>query len=345
LAEEPTSLETVKAAKEGRVSARLRVALVAAACLAGLIAQALPFAKDWGAIRQGLNDFPAFYLSPRLLGTGHLYDQAAFLAEQARSLGRTNANIQFIRLPYTAVMLAPLSDLPYAVAYAVWQMLSIAALAVFVWLWPARHPLALVVVCWFPPVAANLANAQDVAYILLLVAIAAALVQRGRDVGAGLMLALCAAKVHLCLFLPVLIVARRMWRLGAGLVAGWAVLLAVSFVAAGRGWPVAWLQAIRSPLVSPNIGKSSLLAFVAEAVHGPALWVIAGVLILLVGAAVYKLAQRNSFVFGLGAALAGGLIVAFHVYLQDYLLALPLILTLGSELVDGRREPKPRSAN
>lgn len=331
-------METVKTVKKRRQNGRLPMALAVAVCLAGLIALALPFARDWGAIRQGLNDFPAFYLTPRLLGTGHLYDQAAFLAEQRRMLGRVCANIQFIRLPYMAVLLAPLSHFSYSAGYALWQTLSIAALAVFVWLWPARSPFALIIVCWFPPVAANLANGQDVAYVLLWAAIAASLVQRGRNVGAGLILALCAAKLHLCLFLPVLIVARRMWRLGAGFAAGGAFLLAVSFLAAGPGWPAAWLQSIRSPIVSPNIGKSSLVAFVAEGVRGPALWVIVSVLTLLLGAIVYRLARRNSFVFGLAAALAAGPIVAFHVYMQDYLLTLPLLLTMASEFAD-RRNP------
>jgi hypothetical protein len=331
---EPALLETVKGARAGG-SVRLAPELVVAACLAGLIAQTIPLAKDWDAIRQGRNDFPAFYLCPRLLGTGQLYDQAAFQAEQARILGRTNANIQFVRLPYMAVMLAPLSRLPFSAAYALWQALSIAALAAFSWLWPGRRALTAVILCWYPAVGANLANAQDVAFLLLAVAIVAALVRRGRDVGAGLVLALCAAKIHICLFLPVLIVGRRTWRLGAGFAAGLTVLLAVSFAAAGMSWPAAWLQAIGSPLVSPHIAKSSLLAFAAEAVHGPALWAIAGGLILAVGAGVFIVSRRSSFLLGLGAALAGGLLVAFHVYAQDYLLALPLILTCVSEL---RRE-------
>ena len=330
-------METVKAGGAGR-GARLRPALAIGACLAGLIAQTIPFAGDWDAIRQGRNDFPAFYLCPRLLGTGQLYSQPAFLAEQARSLGRTNANIQFVRLPYIAVALAPLSRLPFMVAYALWQALSMAALAVFAWMWPGRRALAAVILCWFPPVAANLANAQDVAFLLAVLAIVAALARRGSSAAAGLVLALCAAKIHICLFLPVLIVARRMWRLGAGFMAGLALLAAVSFAAAGPAWPAQWLRAIRSPVVSPNIGRSSLLAFVSGAVHGPALWAIAAALVLAVGAGVYRVSSRNSFALGLGAAFAGGLLVAFHVYAQDYLLVLPLILTCASELRRARAD-------
>jgi hypothetical protein len=265
-----------------------------------------------------------------MLATGSLYDPAAFLAKQRELLGYVCVNIQFVRLPYVAVILSPLSRLPYSAAYAIWQLLSVASLAVFAWLWPARRAVALLICCWFPPVAANLANGQDVTYLLLSVAIAAWLVPRGREFAAGLVLSLCAAKFHLCLFLPVLIVARRMWRLGAGLASGAAVLLGISFLAAGASWPSAYLQTLRSPAVNPGMSKSSLVAVAMATLHGPALWAFLAGLMLLAGLIVYRVAQRHSFPLALGAALAGGPIVAFHVYSQDYLLMLPLLLTLVS---------------
>jgi len=295
---------------------------------------ALPLAWNWDNIRQGFNDFPQFYLSSRLLGTGHLYDYQAMLAQQRQVLGRTCVTMPYLRLPYVAVVLAPFSRLPYSIAYALWQALSLAALVFFVWLWPASRPLAIVISCWFAPAAANFANGQDLAFLILCAAIAAVLVRREKNFAAGLVLALCAAKFHLFLFVPVLIVARRMWRLGAGLTAGGAALLTVSFLAAGWTWPVAWLQSIRSSQANPNLAKTSLVGLIAQAVHGPALWVVVGVLIVLAGAIVYRVAQRNSFALGLAAALAAGPLVALHVYMQDYLLVLPLILTLASGFVD-----------
>jgi multidrug transporter EmrE-like cation transporter len=337
MAKEPASFDTVKPAQRDPRDARLPKPLLIVSCLVGLIALTMPFARDWDDIRHGLNDFPQFYLSSRLLGTGHLYDHAAMLAQQRQVLGRTCVTMPYLRLPYVAVLLAPFSHLPYSVAYALWQMLSIAALALFVWLWPASRSLSLVIVCWFMPAAANLINGQDLAFLILWAAIAVVLVRRGRHAGAGLVLSLCAAKFHLFLFLPVLIVSRRMWRLGAGLAAGVAVLLAVSFLAAGWAWPVAWLQSIRSPEANPNLAKTSLVGLVAAAVHGPALWVAVGALLLLAGAIVYRLARRSSFALGLAAALAAGPLVAVHVYMQDYMLLLPLILTLASAFVDRNR--------
>ena len=111
--------------------------------LAGLLALALSLAPDWNHIWNGLNDFPAFYLAPRMLATGDLYHPLAFLAKQQQLLGRTNESIVYIRLPYLAVMLAPLSQLPYPVAYALWQALSLTALALFAGLWPARRAVSL----------------------------------------------------------------------------------------------------------------------------------------------------------------------------------------------------------
>jgi len=311
-------------------------ALYVIAGLAGLIALTMSFAPVWDNVRQGLNDFPAFYVAPRMLATGDLYHPAAFLAKEKEVVGRTNKSIVFIRFPYVAVLLAPLSRLPFSVAYAVWQALSLAALGVFAWLWPARRPIACVICCWYPPVAANFSNAQDVAFLLLWLALAVWLADRDREFGAGLVLSLCAAKPHLFLFLPVVIIGRRMWKVSAGLAAGSAILLAVSFLAAGTGWPAEFLQAIRDPVVHPGIGKVSLVGFAGGIVQGPALGILVGVLILFLGTIVYRIARRRSFAMALAVGVAAGPVVAFHVYIQDYLLALPLVLILAGKAVERR---------
>lgn len=325
---------------ENRRSARFTFAAIVA-CLAGIVVMSAAYASNWYWIRRGLTDFPQFYLSPRFLGTSHLYDQTAFLLEQARVLGNTNRNIQFIRFPFVAVATAPLSHLPYMVAYIVWQVASIAAVAGFTRLWPARRPLAWIIACWFPPVAAAVANGQDVTFALLWVGVATWLVRSGKQVEGGLVLALCLAKPHLCLFLPVMIVAARMWKFGAGLVAGWTALLVLSFLVAGPAWPAEWLHTISSPVTNVDIAQSSLIASLAEAVHGTALQIVVTLLVLAAGAIVYRVARRNCFEIGLGAALTAGPVMAYHVYMQDYLLALPLVLTLASRFVENEASGTP----
>jgi hypothetical protein len=76
------------------------------------------------------------------------------------------------------------------------------------------------------------------------------------------------------------------------------------------------------------------MAFAASVLPGPALVVFGGALALVLGVAVYRIARKDSFPVALGAALAAGPLVAFHVYLQDYVLMLPLIASLAARALD-----------
>lgn len=298
------------------------------ACLAGILVQILPLLRKYVEIRKGLNDFPALYLAPRALSTGSLYGPLDSVTEEKEILTHVSPAIRFIRLPFVAVLLRPLSWMSYENAYLVWQSVSFLALAFFVWVWPARRMLSILICCWFPPVALNFANAQDVTFMLLWIAITARLVLRKSDLAAGVVLALCSAKFHLCIFLPVLIVAKRMWRFGAGLTLGCVALLGISFAAAGPDWPAAYLSLLRSPVIHPGLTSSSVIAMAARVMGGLALWIFTGALVAVIAAAVYWTGTRYDFPVALGAAFAGALVVGFHVYVQDYLLALPLLLTL-----------------
>jgi hypothetical protein len=281
-----------------------------------------------------MNDFPAFYVASERVGSGNLYDPAAFLAEQNRILGRNNRTIVFIRLPHVAVLLAPMRYLSYPVAYALWQALSFAALGIFAVLWPARRPLAFVICCWFPPVAATLANGQDLTYLLLWVVLAIWLERTGSEFSAGLVLSLCAAKPHLFVFLPLVFIAKRKWRVGGGFCAGAGAILLVSFLAAGLRWPLDFLTATRDPAVHPKIGSSSLMAYLASVLHGPALWALGGVIVIALAVMVYRVAGTQDFATAIAVACAAGPIVAFHVYAQDYLVTLPLVLILVTRLLE-----------
>ncbi len=318
-------------------SSRWRWLLPVCAGLAGLAFLSLLAAPYWELVRNGWNDFPAFYLGPRLLAEGRLYDSAAFQEEQIRALGRVCRNIQFVRPPFVAVLFTPLSHLPYGLAYALWQALSLGALVLFLRLWPARRMQAAVLCCWFPPVAASFMNGQDVTFLLLWAALGTLLVRRGQETAAGAVLALGAAKFHLLLFLPVLIVARRMWRLAAGLAGGAALLLAVSFLAAGPGWPAAYLRQLQHPEVHPDIQRTSLAALLGSVLQGPALWAALIVLTAAAAVLVWRTSRRHTVPLALAAALAAGPLAGFHVYLQDYLLTFPLaaLLLAGEERGQG----------
>jgi hypothetical protein len=294
--------------------------------LAGLLALSFTYRQQWNLIVKGLNDFPAFYCAPRLLATHDLYNPAMMAVEQARVLGVMNPNIEFIRLPFVAVAFWPLSELPYRAAYALWQLGCVAAMGAFIFWWPADRLKTFLLCCWFPPVAASFANAQDVPFLLVWGAMAAALVSRNHPVAAGLVLSLCAAKFHLLVFLPVVIVGGRLWKLGMGWLTGTAVLLGVSFAVSGWNWPLEFYRALVNPAVHPGLSGTSLL-FQFQRL-GAAFWILAPSLIVAVGVVVWIYARRGDFPLALGLALLGGTLAGFHVYLQDYLLWLPA-LALG----------------
>jgi hypothetical protein len=90
-------------------------------------------------------------------------------------------------------------------------------------------------------------------FLLLWIAIAAALFERGRRFAAGMVLALCSAKPHLFLLLPLLLLGRRMWSTIWGLLAGGALLAAVSFAAAGPHWPREFLSGARPARQPPSV--------------------------------------------------------------------------------------------
>jgi hypothetical protein len=310
-------------------------ALYALVALTGLVVMSLPFAADWNQIRHGWNDFPAFYIGAEIVGSGDLYDANAFVAEQNRLLGRNNQNIIYTRLPFVAVLEAPMRFLPYGVAYALWQVLSLAALALFAVMWPARRPLAFVICCWFPPVAATLANGQDVTYLLLWMVAAIWLERAGRDYGAGAALVIAAAtKPHLFLLVPVAILAKRKWKVGAGFAIGGVVILLICFLAAGLRWPAEFLARLQDPAVHPQIGSSSVLASLAAVLHGPEFWTVAMLIAIAVGVLIFRLARTQDFATTIAVAVAAGLVVGFHVYAQDYLLALPLLLLLVTRMLE-----------
>ncbi len=297
---------------------------------AGVIVLSLSYQANWHLIVTGLNDFPAFYFAPQLIAEHDLYDPAAMRDKQISTLGKSNVNIQFIRLPYLGAAMWPFSRLPYRPAYALWQLSCLGAVLGFVLLWPAKRMVTLLLCCWFPPTAASFANGQDVPFLLLWAAVAAYLVHGRKDFSGGLMLSLCAAKFHLLLFLPVLVIAARLWRLAFGMFVGCGVLVTISFFVGGRNWPAELYRVLASPSIHPGLSISLIATMQSLGIQGAALGVLIALIALTGAAAVWFCARHSDFPLALGVAMGAGTLTGFHVYLQDYLLWLPflsLILT------------------
>jgi hypothetical protein len=186
------------------------------------------------------SDFPVFYASGQLLGSPSLYSWKAMQEMEHRLLGCGIRYAVFIRLPYFAALMKPWNLIPFWPAFWLWRLVSVFAVGVFVWLWPGQRRWALVACAWSLPLHYTITNGQDDAFLLMWLALAVFLLFRGREFAAGCVLAMCAAKFHLFLLLPLLLLYRpRMLR---GFLAAGAVILVFCFAVCPT-WPQQFLAA------------------------------------------------------------------------------------------------------
>jgi hypothetical protein len=296
--------------------------LMLAACLAGA------FVCLWMgfSVPERASDFNEFYSASKLAGSGHIYDWHRIQAiEQVH--GDT---IPFGRFPVYAVLFKPLALLPFAYARVAWLAINALALILFALLWPvARRDRLVMSLCWSCPAALLLSTGQDTGLYLFFVALGFRLLHSGRDFAAGLVLSLCAAKIHLALGIPVFLIAQRKWiAMSAGALSG-VVQLAVSFAAEGRDWPAKLLHLASISEFSPAVQKMPNL-------FGLTFWLpYAGLmeacLAVAVLAAVWLISRRATLATGATAAIIGGLLVSHHAYVYDAVLLLPA-LALAWEL-------------
>lgn len=296
---------------------------VAAVCVLGLAFNALVFGPSLKLTAEGRNDFMSIYSGTRLAFTGQMYDRDANLRVQRQAAGWENVNHLFMRPPFAALALWPLGRLPYIPAAWIWIALSIAAIVLFCRVWPGDGKLAALACCWSLPLFHVVANGQDVAILLVVLALAIREMLRDHDEIAGLLLALCSVKFHLFLLLPVFLLARKRWRVLAGLAGGGSILFLLSFLAAPLDWPARYFAFLRDPVGNPWPNAMPNLHGLTISLPHPESWQAAGTLTIVLLAWI---AARRSFDYGLAAALVGGILVAPHAYLSDCALAIPALL-------------------
>ncbi|MCX6626781.1 MAG: glycosyltransferase family 87 protein [Candidatus Solibacter sp.] len=278
---------------------------------------------------QGRNDFLGLYAGARLVGGPDLYDHDAVRNVHLQSIGETG-EIPFVRPPCYALFLRPLGLLPYRTAYAVWATLLAAALAGFTALWPGASSSARwLICCWSLPAFVSLFNGQDVLLLLLWTALAACLVRAGKPAAAGMVLTLCASKFHLVALVPIVILAQRRWRMAGGVAVGGCVLLALSFAAAGRSWPLRYYAVLTDGRINPSVDHMpNLHSLLGVGRFGLPLQIAAG-LVLAVG--LFLVARSTSdFAGPLALALVAGVLVGFHGYLSDAALLLPALIAFST---------------
>ena len=311
--------------KTGGVWTRGRIA-VAALCLIGLAFNALMVGPSLVITANGLTDFMDLYAGGKLAFDRHLYEPLHLMAAQAAAEGWSSPTRLFMRLPCFAVFYWPLAQLPYRAASAVWEILCVVGLIAFCRLWPARRKWhAVLAACASLPAWMVVAEGQDLALVLVVMAGTALLIRRRQPVLAGQLASLCLAKFHLFLLVPVWLCARRQWSFGRGLLSGGAILLAISFVSSGLDWPFRYYALLREPANNPYIRLMPNLHSAFDGLPGAGGLEIAGLAAL--AAVVWRVSRRHSEL-GLAAALAGSLVGAPHAYMADAVLLIPAVLLL-----------------
>lgn len=288
------------------------------------IAAGYSFGLIWRTHTQHLvvDDFVSYYAGAKALGkTPNLYDPAVNRHLQIEATGYTGPDLTFIRLPWFAVMLWPLTLLPYEIAYVVWFAVRMLAVAGFICWWPYSARGQIILVCCLSlPLAAALYNGQDVPLLLLWIGLWQKLESEHHPFYGGLALSLCLAKFNLLLLLPILlIIHRRKLTILGGAVGGF-ILCAISFIVQ-PDWPVRYLE-----LLSHRISNPSTL--VMPNIHG--LLGVTGSQELVVCLLIAVLATigmyRSDYLDGIAIALTASFLISHHAFVADGLILIPAIL-------------------
>ena len=338
---------------------------VAVFLLAMTIVHGIVFWQERGRIVAGYGDFSSFYTAGLLVLRGEgrsLYDrpkQWRLQQEFAPNVDIQKGPRPFIRPPFEALIFLPLAYFSYPVALAIWSLAKI----VFLWLTarvlPRAHPFTRICPSWlevvlclgFFPVFFDLIEGQD--DVLLLVIIAAALncLQSGKDVAAGVTLALGLFKFHLVVPIVIMLWLAGRPRILAGFFPGTAALVALSCVISGVSvlstYPAYLLDLNRTPGVGvveaqnmPNL-RGLLSALVGRAPYpGQIHWLLlpAGVVAIVLTARLWRpLINIGSPGLELGYCLAllVAILTSYYAYSYDMtLLVIPLLLLGGAFLAE-----------
>jgi hypothetical protein len=297
---------------------------------------------------RGYADFSIGYVAGHILAFGdrhRLYDidyQASVHRQLLPATSGTGLPLLYNHAPHEALLYVPLAHLPFAAAYYVWIAACVVALAIAVALLSritGMRPrfVALITVAFFPIIVA-FAQGQISVMVLLLYAIAARAMTRGRAALAGLSLAVALFKPQLVLPFIVLLALRRHFRVLTWFCLGAAGVVAVSLALVGISGARDYVQLAR--FLEAHPAQAFIFPENMENVRGVVVGLgkyvgaagatmkIATIVLSLMTLAVVWLrggrqAGNAGYGFGstdllwLGAAITATALTSYHMYLHD----------------------------
>lgn len=301
-----------------------RLDLLSAVLIGALFLSLMP----WSRMTSARNDFVHFYIGGLFYGHPEIFSPEANYAKQRELIGGTLNHSFFGRPAFYGFFLKPLTLLKYKQAYWVFQLGSLVAFAIFLKLNAHRMGNLILLSAMSPALFANFINGQDVVYLLLFCSISLACVERGWDVTAGLVLALCAIKPHLFLLTPLAAIFFQRYRILLGGVMGGAALALISLGSGGIKQQIELLRQLGNPEHSPYPDLMPSIRSLTGDHNAVFLALALSVLICT----AFLMWRSASYQAAFGWALIGGLLAAYHAYVQDCLLLLLALALLHQEM-------------
>jgi hypothetical protein len=306
---------------------RRKIDLVCAALLAAGAFALSPIHRTLN----GANDFAHLYAGGRLFDTPGVYSLEANHNVERPLIGGDLEGSRFMRPPFVCLFLKPLSLLPYRLAYWIFQIANMAALALFLLLVKGRWRDAGIACLISAPVLGSFVNGQELPILIAIATLSLWLARRGHDFSAGILLALCASKPHLFVLVPVVLLVYRRWRYVAGAAFSFVLLNAAAAAVAGPDVILGFLKMLRQPGASPWPGIMPSVRAIAgsnEVLYAA----LAGAVLLFT---LVLIVRVRSFEPAFAFALIGSLLMSPHAYMQDAITFLPAAAILLPDLTAG----------
>jgi hypothetical protein len=273
--------------------------------------------------------FPAFYGAARL-ARANLPGLYSIELQNVFHPGNRGTGY-FFHLPYEAALLIPLSYLPQVWAFVVWSVFNLCCLGAGAKILQRQFPdFGLLVPFAFAPTLCMLANGQDTAIVVLILAVGFDQFARGRELSSGAVLALGLFKFPLVVPL-VAVLCYRHRRVLAGFIAASIPILAVCWAMVGVSGIQQYVAMTRgtdakeNPLILCTL--RGLIGVISGGNH-PVLCIGLS-LALVVFAASLKISRISLFC----VAVLVTLLVGWHCHLYDALvLIVPMAWMLDSKV-------------
>lgn len=222
-------------------------ALVAAVVVGWVVSLLLSTGTDTLTGRLG-GDFPAFYGAGSIVADGDIDQLYDFDRQRAEQAGLFDSGFLAFAYPsYVAVAYSPLTLLPFRLAYVVHTIAALGAIAGAVWLargfsaTARRYPwLVLAAAVLSYPLFRAFLGGQNTAFGLIVIAGSWLLLDRRRDLAAGLVISVLAYKPQFLIPIAGVLLLARRGRATAGAGLGVGAHYLIGAAVSGWRWPIEW---------------------------------------------------------------------------------------------------------